>query len=153
MGRGFPLPYPSPGPRPGGLLTKRWINRAQKLRTGDWLRDQEKPDEPQYIRLVWVARGFSRFVFVNHQGMRVVELELESLARQMRKGIIVPDSQYERPLVDESIESFDVALCFHFNTYFGKKTTVTRHVVIASVPTLTLIMLIAATVTRTVVTA
>ncbi|HBX39219.1 MAG TPA: diguanylate cyclase, partial [Marinobacter adhaerens] len=32
---------------------QRWINRAQKLRTGDWLRDQEKPDEPQYIRLVW----------------------------------------------------------------------------------------------------
>lgn len=83
---------------------QRWINRAQQLRTGDWLRDQEKPDEPQYIRLVWIARGFSRFVFVNHQGMRVVELELEALARQMRKGIIVPDNQYERPLVDESID-------------------------------------------------
>ncbi|MDY6841694.1 MAG: DUF1631 family protein, partial [Pseudomonadota bacterium] len=83
---------------------QRWINRVRKLRTGDWLRDQENPDEPQYIRLVWVARGFSRFVFVNHQGMRVVELELEALARQMRKGIIVPDSQYERPLVDESID-------------------------------------------------
>ena len=86
------------------LSLQRWINRAQKLRTGDWLRDQEKPDEPHYIRLVWVARGFSRFVFVNHQGMRVVELELEALARQMRKGIIVPDGQYERPLVDESID-------------------------------------------------
>ncbi|MBL3555862.1 MULTISPECIES: DUF1631 family protein [Marinobacter] len=83
---------------------QRWINRAQQLRTGDWLKDQEKPDEPQYIRLVWVARGFSRFVFVNHQGMRVVELELEALAQHMRKGIIVPDSQYERPLVDESID-------------------------------------------------
>lgn len=83
---------------------QRWINRAQQLRTGDWLKDQEKPDEPQYIRLVWVARGFSRFVFVNHQGMRVVELALEALAQLMRKGIIVPDSQYERPLVDESID-------------------------------------------------
>jgi len=83
---------------------QRWINRAQQLRTGDWLRDQDNPDEPQYIRLVWIARGFSRFVFVNHQGMRVVELELEALARHMRKGIIVPDNQYERPLVDESID-------------------------------------------------
>jgi diguanylate cyclase (GGDEF)-like protein len=83
---------------------QRWINRSQQLRTGDWLRDQTRPDEPQYIRLVWVARGFSRFVFVNHQGMRVVELELEALARQMRKGIIVPDNQYDRPLVDESID-------------------------------------------------
>ncbi len=83
---------------------QRWIKRAQQLRTGDWMRDQDNPDEPQYIRLVWVARGFSRFVFVNHQGMRVVELELEALAQQMRKGIIVPDNQYERPLVDESID-------------------------------------------------
>ncbi|WP_297790429.1 DUF1631 family protein [uncultured Marinobacter sp.] len=83
---------------------QRWIHRAQQLRTGDWLRDQENPDEPQYIRLVWIARGFSRFVFVNHQGMRVVELDLDALARQMRKGIVVPDSQYERPLVDESLD-------------------------------------------------
>jgi len=83
---------------------QRWIRQAQKLRTGDWLRDQEDPDRPQYIRLVWTARSFTRFVFVNHQGMRVVELELEDLARQMRKGVIVPDSQYERPLVDESID-------------------------------------------------
>lgn len=83
---------------------QRWINQAQQLRTGDWLRDQTKADDPQYIRLVWIARGFSRFVFVNHQGMRVVELELENLARQMRKGVIVADSQYDRPLVDESID-------------------------------------------------
>jgi len=83
---------------------ERWTNRARQLRTGDWMRDQDKPDDPQYIRLVWVAREFSRFVFVNHQGMKVVELELEALARHMRKGIIVPDSQYERPLVDESID-------------------------------------------------
>ncbi|MDX1633546.1 MAG: DUF1631 family protein [Marinobacter sp.] len=83
---------------------QRWINRAQKLRTGDWMCDQEKPDQPQYIRVVWIARGFSRFVFVNHQGMRVVELELEALARQMQKGLIVQDTQYDRPLVDESID-------------------------------------------------
>ena len=83
---------------------QRWINRVQQLRTGDWMRDQDNPDEPQYIRLVWVARGFSRFVFVNHQGMRVVELEQEALAKQMRKGVIVPDAQYDRPLVDESID-------------------------------------------------
>lgn len=83
---------------------QRWIARAQRLRTGDWLRNQENPKDPYYVRLVWIAREFSRFVFVNHQGMRVVELELESLAQQLQKGILIPDSQYERPLVDESID-------------------------------------------------
>lgn len=83
---------------------QRWIARAQRLRTGDWLRDQTRPEDPQHIRLVWIARGFTRYVFVNHQGMRVVELDLAELAQQMRKGIVVPDNQYERPLVDESID-------------------------------------------------
>ncbi|MFC4259903.1 DUF1631 family protein [Marinobacter lacisalsi] len=83
---------------------QRWVARAQKLRTGDWLKDQTNPDQPQYVRLVWIARGFNRFVFVNHQGMRVVELNLTELADRMQKGIIVLDSQYERPLVDESID-------------------------------------------------
>ncbi|WP_148864422.1 DUF1631 family protein [Marinobacter fonticola] len=83
---------------------QRWIARAQRLRTGDWLRNQDNPNEPFYVRLVWIAREFSRFVFVNHQGMRVVELELEPLAKQLQQGILIPDSQYERPLVDESID-------------------------------------------------
>lgn len=83
---------------------QRWVNRAQLLQPGDWLMDQTKPDEPQHIRLVWVARGWNRFVFVNYQGMRAVELELEELARRMRNGIMVKDSQYQQPLVDASID-------------------------------------------------
>lgn len=83
---------------------QRWINRAQQLKVGDWFKDQSKSDEPHYIRLVWVADNFSRYVFVNHQGMRVVELEVIALARKMREGAIILDSQYEKPLVDESID-------------------------------------------------
>lgn len=83
---------------------QRWINRAQQLQTGHWLKDLSQPESPQHIRLVWIARGGASFVFVNHQGMRVVELGLEDLARRMREGVIVADSDYDRPLVDESID-------------------------------------------------
>ena len=83
---------------------QRWINRAHQLQVGDWFKDQSKSDDPHYIRLVWVAENFSRFVFVNHQGMRVVELDATSLARKMREGALILDSQYEKPLVDESID-------------------------------------------------
>lgn len=105
-----PFPEQSPSATEATLSEReqkslqRWIARAQRLRTGDWLKDQTRPDDPQHIRLVWIARGFTRFVFVNHQGMRVVELDLADLALQMRKGIVVPDNQYDRPLVDESID-------------------------------------------------
>lgn len=83
---------------------QRWSARAQRLSVGDWLRNQDNPSEPYYVRLVWIARAFSRFVFVNHQGMRVVELTLEQLAHQLKQGILVPDEHYERPLVDDSID-------------------------------------------------
>ena len=89
---------------PGHKRLQSWVARAQKLRIGDWLRDQSNTGQIQHIRLVWVARDFNRYVFVNHQGMRVVELELAELAERMQRELIVPDSQYGRPLVDDSID-------------------------------------------------
>ncbi|MEH6355459.1 MAG: DUF1631 family protein [Marinobacter sp.] len=83
---------------------QRWRKRVQELHTGDWLRDQHPANEPFYIRLVWIARDFQRLVFVNHQGMRVVELELDTLADKMRQGHIVTDPHYQRPLVDEGLD-------------------------------------------------
>ena len=53
---------------------------------------------------MWVARDFQRLVFVNHQGMRVVELGLDALAEKMRQGHIVLDPHYQRPLVDEGLD-------------------------------------------------
>lgn len=83
---------------------QRWLNRAQALQVGDWMRFQEDPEKSSYMRLVWIGSGFSRFVFVNHQGMKVVELELLRLASHLQKGIVVSDPGYERPIVDESID-------------------------------------------------
>ncbi len=83
---------------------QRWINRVHRLQLGDWLRYQENPEDPHHMRLVWIGRGQSRFVFVNHQGMKVVEVELVRLAEQMQQGIVIPDPHFEQPVVDESID-------------------------------------------------
>jgi len=85
-------------------LSGRWLKRVRQLRPGEWFRYQEHADSDQYVRLVWVARDGSRFVFVNHQGMRVLELDRDELADRMRSGNLIPDHGYQRPLVDESIE-------------------------------------------------
>ncbi|RMF16225.1 MAG: DUF1631 family protein [Gammaproteobacteria bacterium] len=90
--------------RKAGL--QRWLNRAQQLRTGDWLQLRKPEDnEPQFIRLVWIGRHFSRYVFVNHQGMKVVELDPLTLARYLRDGIAVPDPEHDREIVDESLDN------------------------------------------------
>ncbi|MCG8613984.1 MAG: DUF1631 family protein [Pseudomonadales bacterium] len=83
----------------------RWISRAQNLRPGDWLKSLQNPETPQHMRLVWVGHNFSRFVFVNHQGMKVVELNLNQLAAQLQKALMVLDPDYEVPIVDESLDN------------------------------------------------
>ncbi|MFE8070576.1 DUF1631 family protein [Marinobacteraceae bacterium S3BR75-40.1] len=84
---------------------QRWMNRAQRMVVGDWVRYQpEGSREIQPMRLVWIARGQSRFVFVNHQGMKVVERDLVQLANELQQGMIVPDPGYDRPVVDEGVD-------------------------------------------------
>ncbi|UZE95719.1 DUF1631 family protein [Alkalimarinus alittae] len=84
---------------------QRWVLRAQKLELGDWLKYIKDPANPQYMRLVWVAKGYSKFVFVNHQGMKVVELDLMTVAGYLQKEIAILEKDYEVPIVDESLDN------------------------------------------------
>lgn len=84
---------------------QRWIQRAQKLEVGSWIRHIKKEQEPTFMRLVWVGKGYSKFVFVNHQGMKVIELDLLKLAGMMQRGSLVYDPAYETPIVDESLDN------------------------------------------------
>ncbi|PIE43850.1 MAG: signal transduction protein [Gammaproteobacteria bacterium] len=84
---------------------QRWIHRAQKLAVGSWIKHIKNKEDPVFMRLVWIGKGFSKFVFVNHQGMKVIELELLKLAGMMHRGVLVHDSTYETPIVDESLDN------------------------------------------------
>lgn len=84
---------------------QRWIQRAQKLEVGDWLKYVKDPEDPHYMRLVWIGKGYTKFVFVNHQGMKVVELDLMKLAGYLQKEIAIVDKEYEMPIVDESLDN------------------------------------------------
>lgn len=82
---------------------KPWIKRAKSIPINAWLRF-EKGDSEQYMRLVWIAKGFTKFVFVNHQGMKVIELGLFKFAGYLKTGEIVPDPDYETPIVKQGLD-------------------------------------------------
>ena len=84
---------------------QRWVQRAQKLEVGNWLKYLKNPASPQHMRLVWIGKGYSKFVFVNHQGMKVVELDLMTVAGYLQKEIAIIDKDYEVPIVDESLDN------------------------------------------------
>src|SRR5690606_8266316 len=84
---------------------QRWLARAQKFRVGDWVRFARDEDDAQNVRLVWIGKGYSRFVFVNHQGMKVVDLDQYKLASYLQRGIMVPDPGHETSVVDQSLDA------------------------------------------------
>lgn len=83
---------------------KDWIVKVKNIPLGAWMQFQKNKNETTYMRLVWVAKGYSKFVFVNHQGMKVIELGLFKLATYFKDGRISVDSDYELPIVNQGLD-------------------------------------------------
>jgi EAL domain-containing protein (putative c-di-GMP-specific phosphodiesterase class I)/GGDEF domain-containing protein len=83
---------------------KEWIKRCKAIPINTWLNLHKAGDDVKHIRLVWIAKGYSKFVFVNHQGMRVIELGLFKLAEYLKSGEITIDPDYDLPVVNQSLE-------------------------------------------------
>ena len=83
---------------------KHWILRVKSFQPGVWVQFKREENCSNYMRLVWVAKGYSKFVFVNHQGMKVVELGLFKLANYLKTKQVIPDSNYELPIVNQGLD-------------------------------------------------
>jgi len=83
---------------------KPWILRVKAIEAGTWLQLKREGDDPQYMRLVWVAKGYNKFVFVNHQGMKVIELGLFKFAAYLKEKRIIVELDYELPMVNQGLD-------------------------------------------------
>ncbi|KZY63775.1 hypothetical protein A3760_13020 [Oleiphilus sp. HI0122] len=82
-----------------------WLLRAKAIPLNAWLRFQKEGEaEPQYIRLVWIARAYTKFVFVNHQGLKVIELGAFKFAGYLKDGAIAPDPDFSQPIVKQGLD-------------------------------------------------
>lgn len=85
-------------------VLKSWIVKIKTIPLGSWMKFTKQENNISYMRLVWVAKGFSKFVFVNHQGMKVIELGLFKLANYFKEGRIVVEPDYELPIVNQGLD-------------------------------------------------
>ena len=81
----------------------RWIKRAKRLKVGDWIEFGEDESLLQ-IRLAWVDDHHKTFVFVNHQGMKVLEFKLKEVAEHMQSGNARVLKNPDEPFVDQSLD-------------------------------------------------
>lgn len=108
-----------------------WVRRAKKLSIGTWLEVDtqaeifDNEDEPEHnqklqkvqIRLAWIDQDAEDFVFVNHQGMKIVDIQVKTLANMLReKQAQIIDDQ-DQPIVniglDRMVHKFYEQLVHH----------------------------------------
>ncbi|HET8705567.1 MAG TPA: DUF1631 family protein, partial [Pseudomonadales bacterium] len=82
----------------------RWMQRTQRMRVGDWLELEIEKQKRVRVRLVWIGTNFSKYVFVNHQGMKVVELTQEELAYKLQHSEAKMLDNADLPLIERSLD-------------------------------------------------
>ncbi|MGC1508397.1 DUF1631 family protein [Ketobacter sp.] len=83
----------------------RWIKRAGNLKEGQWLEFGANNENSSLNQLAWVSENSDRFVFVNHQGMKVLDLVIEDLANQLRLGDAHVLSDSNMPAVEKGLDA------------------------------------------------
>ncbi|MCL6416691.1 DUF1631 family protein [Aestuariirhabdus sp. Z084] len=81
----------------------RWRQRAKRLQVGDWLGQIASEDRGQDVKLAWIGDGFSAFVFVNRQGLKAVEYDLDELAQAMSNGLLPVEHRNDDSLLDHGM--------------------------------------------------
>ncbi len=98
-----------------------WIRRAQNLEIGDWLEVDSNAEifsqddivigedgipiiTKAQMRLAWHDEESEEFVFVNHQGMKVIDVQVSALAAIMKEGKAVLIDDQNQPIVDLGLD-------------------------------------------------
>lgn len=82
----------------------RWVRRARNLRVGSWIEYGEDKQTTQ-MHLAWIGQDHHKFVFVNHQGMKVVELSLREMAEHLQSGHAKLIDAPDEPFVDRNLDA------------------------------------------------
>lgn len=83
---------------------EKWMDRARRLQLGEWIELRHRGEDADRMRLAWRAADDSRFVFVNHQGIKVSDFSLRELAALMHTGNALIFGGDDIPVVDDALE-------------------------------------------------
>lgn len=83
---------------------EKWMGRARRLQLGNWMELRHRSDEADRLRLAWRAVDDSRFVFVNHQGVKVNDFTLRELAALLHTGNALIVEGDDVPAVDDALD-------------------------------------------------
>ncbi|OUR99200.1 hypothetical protein A9Q81_11530 [Gammaproteobacteria bacterium 42_54_T18] len=83
----------------------RWIKRSKKLKQGQWVELDALSESPRLCQLAWLSDDATRFVFVNHHGVKSADLALENVAMSLKEREIRILSDERLPAVEQGLDS------------------------------------------------
>lgn len=83
--------------------TNRWHKRARKMTIGDWIELVDEEGVTQRMRLAWSGSKSYRFVFVDSQGMKDIDISLNLLAKRMDEGEVTLLEKDNVPVIDQGL--------------------------------------------------
>lgn len=81
---------------------KRWLERAKALADGELISFKGDSAEPLQQKLIWADRKWGRYVFVDHEGNKSLDIRPEEMAAHMSKGRLLILEGWDRPLMDRA---------------------------------------------------
>jgi len=81
---------------------RRWLERAERMAVGEMVAVKEGEGDTRQEKLVWSDPEWGRYVFVDVEGNRSLDLPLETLARDLAEGRILILEGWSRPLMDRA---------------------------------------------------
>jgi len=81
----------------------RWHKRARQMTIGDWIEIVDEDGEAQRMRLAWSGSKSYRFVFVDSQGMKDIDISLDVLATRMDNGDVTLLEKADVPVIDQGL--------------------------------------------------
>ncbi len=82
-----------------------WLERAMKMQIGDLLGIKKASENDDCVTLAWIGDNYNPYVFVDANGNKALNMTLQELAMQLRRGTAVLLEKPTLPPVDRAMRT------------------------------------------------
>jgi len=83
-------------------LLEQWIKQVRRIKIGSWLLFSSDSNHPTRLRLAWIAKDKTRYIFVNLRGLKEISFDISEIAQQLRNGTTIILDNANDPAMDRA---------------------------------------------------
>ena len=84
---------------------RHWLQRARKLKPGQWFEVNRGPFQQQPAQLIWQSADATRLLLANRQGTRSLALDLDETAQMLCDGRLTSRPEFSQQPVEQGLDA------------------------------------------------